>query len=320
MIVGFAAAMMIVLLVPSRLDLERAPASLAAAMCFAALVLRALLAAFAAIFVLLYLPATELFSIVSHWCLDAVIPYVADHLPINGHTFGDAALMAPAAALVLSALSVVFGVWRGARRVAQMLSSRGIGPGPRDSIVVGDGGLLVAVAGLRRPRVLISAGALIAFDDEELGASLEHEHGHIERRHRFVLVASEACRALARFVPGTAATVSELQYHLERDADEFALRRQHEPSALASAICKAAGASASPMPALSLAGGPVSRRVGRLLDGGPAWSSRRLACLRLCLATMSVAAVVGVAALPVAAADGISVAQHGVTPHVCDHS
>lgn len=89
----------------------------------------------------------------------------------------------PAVALALSALSVVFGLWRAARSVKALLASRKIGPGPRDSIVVEDGGLLVAVAGLRRPRVLISAGA--AFDDEELGASLEHEHGHIQRRHRF---------------------------------------------------------------------------------------------------------------------------------------
>ncbi len=320
MIVGFAAVIMVVLLVPRRLDLDRAPAPLSAGICFSALVLRALIAAFAAIFVLLYLPTTPLFTMVSHWCLDAVIPYVADHLAINGHTFGDAALVAPAVALALSALSVVFGVWRAARSVRALLASRKIGPGPRDSIVVEDGGLLVAVAGLRRPRVLISAGALVAFDDEELGASLEHEHGHIQRRHRFVLVAAEICRALARFVPGTAATISELRYHLERDADEYALRHRHEPTALASAICKAAAGQVGLVPQLSLAGGPVSRRVGRLLDGGPSASVRRVSALRLGLVTMSAAAVVGVAALPVAAADGIAVAQRGVTPHICDHS
>lgn len=48
-----------------------------------------------------------------------------------------------------------------------------------------------------------------------------------------LLVAAEICRALARFVPGTAATISELRYHLERDADEYALRCRHEPTALA---------------------------------------------------------------------------------------
>lgn len=321
MIVIVGVVSMAVVLVPSRLDLDRAPAPLAAAICFAALVLRSLIAAFAAIFFLQYLPATELFTMVSHWCLDAVIPYVAGHVAINGHGFGDAALVAPVAALGLSAVSVMFGAWRAARSLASLTAARNIGPGPRDSIVLEDGGLLVAVAGLRRPRVLVSAGALVALDDEELNASLEHEHGHIKRRHRFVLVATEICRALARFVPGTQGTISELRYHLERDADEYAVRLRHEPSALASAICKAAaGAHAGPSPALSLAGGPISRRVVRLLDGGPSASRRRLAALRLCLATMSATALVGVVALPIAAADGISVAQRDVTPHICDHS
>lgn len=72
-IVSFAALIMVVLLVPRRLDLDRAPAPLSAGICFSALVLRALIAAFAAIFVLLYLPTTPLFTMVSHWCLDAVI-------------------------------------------------------------------------------------------------------------------------------------------------------------------------------------------------------------------------------------------------------
>lgn len=320
MIAGVVTVMAMVFVVPRRLDLDRAPASLAAGICFTALVLRSLVSVFAAIFVVLYLPATQLFTLVSHWCLDAVIPYVTDHLAINGHTFGDAALIAPAAALALSAASVAVGVWRAARGVAALMSSRGIGPGPRDSIVLGDGEVVVAVAGLRRPRVLVSAGALVAFDDEELDASLEHEHGHIQRRHRFVLVAAEICRALARFVPGTAATIDELRYHLERDADEYALTRRHEPSALASAICKAATAQLEPSMALSLAGGPVSRRVGRLLDGAPHVTARRLAALRVCLAAMAALAVVGAAALPVATAEGVTVAKRGVTPHVCKHS
>ena len=62
---------------------------------------------------------------------------------------------------------------------------------------VADGELLVAAAGLRRPRVLVSAGALLALDDDELEASLEHERGHIARRHRYVLVVSELSAYIA---------------------------------------------------------------------------------------------------------------------------
>jgi len=65
--------------------------------------------------------------------------------------------------------------------------------------------VLVAAAGLRKPRVVVSAGALLNLDDEELAASLDHEHGHIVRRHRYVLVAAELCRALARLFPEHAA-------------------------------------------------------------------------------------------------------------------
>lgn len=318
MTLGLSAVLLLALAVPRRLDLERAPAALAATICFLALLLRALTAIFFAIFVVLFLPATELFTLLSHWCIDAVIPFIADHLPLDGHAVGDAALVAPSFALVVSVLSVTFGLWQAARRVGELMSKRSIGPGPRDSLILGDGDVVVAAAGFRRPRILISAGALVAFDDEELDASLEHEQGHISRNHRFVLVAAEVCRALARFLPGTAATADELRYHLERDADDYAVRRHHEPSALASAICKAATAQLGG-PALALSGGPVTRRLGRLLDGPPAVSARRLLGLRLCAGVLTVLVATSIAALPAATAAGVRVAETGGSQHACYH-
>lgn len=57
-------------------------------------------------------------------------------------------------------------------------------PDPRESLLLADATVLVAAAGLRKPRVVVSAGALLNLDHEELAASLDDEYGHIVRRHR----------------------------------------------------------------------------------------------------------------------------------------
>jgi beta-lactamase regulating signal transducer with metallopeptidase domain len=146
------------------------------------------------------------------------------------------------------------------------------------------------VAGLRRPRVIVSAGALTTLDDDELAASLDHEHGHIARRHRFLFVFAELCRGLARFLPGTGRATRELAFHLERDADQWALARRHDPYALASAICKAATARPGQAPALtSLGGSGVTERLRQLLDG-TAERSRMLTSTALSTAAVAMVA------------------------------
>lgn len=222
---------------PHAVRLEQASPVLGATIWLAALLLRALTAVFAAIAAVLVLPTTQLFDMVTHWCWETVLPVLATQFGLDGHEVGDAALVLPALLLAASLVSVAFGLWRAARAVARLVQRAGVGHGPADSVILGDGEVVVAAAGLRRPRVLVSAGALTSFDDEELAASLEHERGHIQHRHRYVLVAGELCRALGRFLPGTRRAARELSFHLERDADRFALARDHEPAALASAIC-----------------------------------------------------------------------------------
>ena len=251
---------------PHLLRLEHASPLLAAALWLSALALRALTAVFAALAAVVVLPGTEVFALVTHWCWHAAMPLVATHLGLDGHRIGDAALVLPAAVLAVSAISVAVGLFKATRAVARLVQRAGVGTGPQDSVIVGDGDVVVAAAGMRRPLVLVSAGALASFDDEELAASLEHENGHIARRHRYVLLAAELCRALARFVPGTRRALDELRFHLERDADRFALQRQHEPVVLASAIVKAAQ-SRSTAALAALGGGGVTRRIRALLDG-----------------------------------------------------
>lgn len=285
--------------VPHLLRLENAHPATAAVIWLSALCLRALVALFVALFVVLYLPTTTLFELVTHWCWHTAMPLLTSHLGLSGHSVGDVALLAPIAALAVSALSVCVGLWRAARTVSAWIRRTSIGPGPLESVIVGEHDIVVAAAGLRRPRVIVSAGALTCFDDEELAASLEHEHGHIAHHHRFVLVIAEIARALARLLPGTRRATAELRFHLERDADRWALQRMHDPIALASAICKAAQPRSVQRAALlALSGGAVTRRVHQLLE----YASLPGRQMRLdVLATMMVLLVVGLGAtLPAA--------------------
>ena len=246
---------------PHLLPLQRARPWVAAAAWVAVLVLRAATATSLAFFTFVVLPRTEYFAMISHRCWHAIVPLMEAHLGLNGHDIGQAAALLPVFVLAGSLVSALWALRRAASAVRRLVCRDAVEGGPDGSLIVGGQPVVVAAAGLRRPRVVVSAGALMALDDAELAASLEHERGHIERRHRFVLLLAQLCRALARFLPGTRAAVAELAFHLERDADEFAVSRRHDPAALAGAICKAAGA-AEPSPALAGLGGPhVTERV-----------------------------------------------------------
>ena len=302
---------------PHVLRLEQAPPGLSIFIWLAALALRALTAVFCAIFVLLYLPATDLFAAITHWCWHAVLPIFATHLPLSGHAFGDLALVMPGFVLAGSVLSVAVGVWRAARRVRLLLRRAVVGAGPQESLVLADNEVLVASAGIRRPRVVVSAGALLTFDDDELAASLDHERGHIARYHRYLLLFSELCRALGRFLPGTRSAARELLFHIERDADRFALSRRHEPAVLASAICKAAHSAALAAPALGLGGGVVTRRIHLLLDGEASPRRRRRVALQALAFAMVSLTLFSVSALPAAAHAGYHQAGDVRTTHHC---
>src|SRR5215218_382421 len=65
-------------------------------------------------------------------------------------------------------------VLQGLRRVRKVMGAK-IAAGPRASVVVGGEPIAMAVAGMSRPRIVVSAGALTALDDAELALSLEHE-------------------------------------------------------------------------------------------------------------------------------------------------
>jgi Zn-dependent protease with chaperone function len=266
-VLGVAALLAVAIALPHVLRLEHAPAGVATAIWLSVLLLRALASLAAAVAAEIYLPVMSFLEPLSEWCLDA------GGKILSGHGAADVVLALPALVLAGSLIVVIVELWRASRHVGALLRDSVVGPGPGESLVIADGAMLVAVAGLRRPRLVISAGALVALDVDELHAALDHERGHIALRHNYVLVAGELARAVGRFLPGTRAAARELVFSLERDADRYALERRHDPVVLARAICKAAlGAPA--LPGLALGGGVVVRRVRLLFEAGAAAAPR----------------------------------------------
>ncbi|HYN69377.1 MAG TPA: M56 family metallopeptidase [Candidatus Eisenbacteria bacterium] len=274
----------------------------------AVLGLRAAVAVCLVIVFVLFMPATQLFTLLTHWCFHAVIPFFATHLGFDGHSLGGAAILVPALVMAASLLSVGFGAWRGARAVRRWLRGSVLGPGPEHSVIVGGSEVIVAAAGLRAPQVVVSAGALLNLDDAELRAGLQHEWGHVTRRHRYISLFGQGCRAMSRFLPGGTAALDALQLDLERDADDYAVRRTGDPLALASAICKAATAQVeSHGPAFARLGGSgVPERLRLLAHGGrPSISRTGTRLARSTAAMMAVLALGLAAATPTLASSGL---------------
>jgi Zn-dependent protease with chaperone function len=292
-VVAGAALLIAAIGVPHLVRLDRAPPGFAAAIWLSALLLRALASTVAVIALQIYVPVASWFAPLGAWCFDAGAAV------LSGHGALDVMLALPALVLAGSLIWVILGLWRTSRDVQRLLRSSAVGPGPGDSVILADGALVVAVAGLRRPQVVVSAGALVELDDEELFASLEHERGHIALRHRYVVVAAELARAIGRFLPGTAAAARELVFALERDADRYAVSRHHDPAVLASAICKAARGGVPGLPTLALGGGVVVRRARLLLEAGAVAAAPRAHLGLVALAPIMVALVAASAiALP----------------------
>jgi hypothetical protein len=300
---------------PHLVRLDRVRPATAATLWIAALTLRAVTAVSAALFLALAFPGSSAFKDLTHWCIHSVLHAVGIHVDIHGHVIGDVAVLTPAAVIAVSLAMALFCTLRAARLIKAYLRRKSLGPGPQNSVIVGGPDVLIAAAGLTHPRVVVSAGALTALDDDELAASLAHEHGHIARRHHLALGYAECCRAVARILPGTRQAVRELRFHLERDADHWALRHNHDPCALASAICKAATASTRTDPVMvTLGGGLIERRLDGLL------ATERAAVSRLRRRIVDSAAVLMVCVTLASLVAIPNEALAGDRPPVADHS
>jgi bla regulator protein blaR1 len=309
------------IVLPHVLRLQRVPPVTAIVLWLSSLAVRALAAVLAVIYLLFFLPRTVVFDALTHWCLQLAMPF-AEELHVEGHGIADVLLYLPGCVLALSLLYVCFTTARSARGARQLVEQHALGDGPRHSLIVGGPDVLFAVAGVTRPRILVSVGALTTLDDEELAAALDHEQAHIARRHRLLMLMAVAFGALGRPIPGTRRGVRELAFHLERDADRWALRRENDRFALASVICKAATADDTMHPAVARLGSTgIGERIGQLLEEQPIRQARPLTATLNGLAVAMVActilltAVVPTAAVAGARSDAHQ-AHHG---HHCEH-
>ena len=302
------------ILLPHVLRLQRAPPTTAIVLWLNGLALRALATVLAVIHVLPP-PRTGVFVDLLHWC--AQVPLIGN---AEGHAVAAVALYVPVIALVASLAHDSVRTAREVRAVRRIVG-QALGRGPRNSLILGGPEVMFAVAGLAHPRVVVSAGALTALDDHELTAGLDHEQAHIARRHRFVMLLALGCRALGRAIPGGDRGVRELAFHLERDADRWALRRHDDRLALASVICKAAGEPTLPRAMSRLGAIGLTERLSQLVDERPVTSAGPVrAALRALATVMVMCTLVLGASVPAAAVAGAGGHPHrGHHLHHCAH-
>jgi hypothetical protein len=299
---------------PHYIPLHRAAPVTGATVWMLTLLLRALVVVGVATFVFARLAHTDLLEAALDWCWHEVLPDIPGWLGFAEHPVAHAAVAVPVFVITAAVLTHGFGglrAWVGLRR---RLSGTG-SLGPQGAALLPDDDVVVAVTRFGRGRVVVSDGALDAMDDEELAAGMAHELAHLNRRHRPLLLLAALLSTVGRALPGTATAHRELCFQLERDADAWAVKRLHDPLSLASAICKAAGAT-EPTGTASLAGrGPVTRRLAELV-GERRVRSARVERAAQVLATALAGLMLVMAGATPAWANTLSDAHSG---HICSH-
>ncbi|MFE7639672.1 M48 family metalloprotease [Kitasatospora sp. NPDC057518] len=149
----------------------------------------------------------------------------------------------------------------------------------------------------RPGRVVVSAGMLRALGPTERAVLLAHERAHLRGRHHLLSAAADLAAAVH---PALGRLRADLDFHLERWADEQAARAVADRRTAATAIARAALAGSPSVrhatgPLLSVSSGPVPQRVQALLGPAPArpTGQRARAAVAL-LAAVAVAALLGV--------------------------
>jgi Zn-dependent protease with chaperone function len=152
-------------------------------------------------------------------------------------------------------------------------------------------------AGLLRPRVYISTGALAILDDAALRAVVAHERHHARRHDPLRLAAGRVSARALFFIPGLGDLVARQQALAELSADESAVNAAPaNRSALASAMLSFSETTSS-----TDSNGIDPARVDYLLGDAPNWRFPALLCLA---AGLVIALVVAVAVLAGRLANG----------------
>jgi Zn-dependent protease with chaperone function len=208
---------------------------------------------------------------------------VSHHVAILGQTLSYP--VANAGAVIVLALALLGGIataialfsvgreLTAARRLAHRLAQ--LRPRLDEGLLVIDDDRPEAFcAGLFRPRVYITSGALERLDERGLNAVLMHERHHASRRDPLRLAASRVIAGSLFFLPGVRELHRGQQMLAEVSADESALAAAAgDRSGLARAMLSFSDAEAGGSPGID----PV--RVEYLLGEPPGWAFPGLMCV-----------------------------------------
>ena len=203
------------------------------------------------------------------------------------------ALLGLAATVMMAA-----GAWRelaASRRLGHRLRALGA---PRElggAIVIADEHPRAFCAGLLRPRVYISTGAVAMLDEAALSSVLAHEQHHARRRDPLRLAGGRVITRALFFLPSLRQLILHQQRLAELSADESAMNADPESrSALARAMLSFSERSRPGDPA-----GIDPERVDHLLGEPVSWRFPLLLCV-LTVSVLALLVAVGVLAGQVA--------------------
>jgi Zn-dependent protease with chaperone function len=139
----------------------------------------------------------------------------------------------------------------------------------------------------RRPRIVISAGAIQILTSYELAAVVAHEQGHAEKHHGLVMLPMAGLSNLFGWIPYAKLAPRSVAGLLEMAADDFAARK-HSPISLAAALVRMTSSGRVPSCAIPFAPRIGQQRVHRLLDANRTSPNTALATILLACAVIAV--------------------------------
>jgi Zn-dependent protease with chaperone function len=182
-------------------------------------------------------------------------------------------------AVLVTLLRGAWAIARAHRQLRRGLPVIGPLPGASDVVVIAGERVHAFCAGLLRPRIYLSTGALERLGDAELEAVLAHERLHRVRRDPLRIVAGRVLGEALFFAPAVRALTRRYDQLAELAADDHALAAVGgDRSIVASAM-------------LAFEGGVAPERADHVLGDTPAWT------LPLGLSAVTIAGTVSVALL-----------------------
>lgn len=174
--------------------------------------------------------AFVLLRLVESWRVTAGA--VSHHITVLGQPIGYPTANLDAVVVLALALLALIATLRAARcgvreataaaRLRRRLGRASLG-GCCDALVIADERPLAFCAGLLRPRIYVSTGALTILDEQALTAVLDHERHHAQQRHPLQLAAARVIAESLFFVPGLRELSAHQKALAELSADECAV-------------------------------------------------------------------------------------------------